>query len=55
VSCAAARFHWCLGSNCEIDLPLKCIDANNEDAYLIADAESFPRSSANQLPSRRLE
>jgi hypothetical protein len=44
-----------LGSNREIDLPFEWIDADNEDAHFIADAESLAGSSAYQSPLRRLE
>jgi hypothetical protein len=52
---AVAAFDRRIRSDREIDLTLEGIDAHNEDAYLIADAESFARSSANELPSSRLE
>ena len=42
-------------SNRKIDLPLEGIDADNEDAYFVADAESFARSPANELAPRRFE
>jgi len=42
-------------SNREIDLPFEGIDPHDENAHLIAYAESFARSSPNELSSSRLE
>src|SRR5713101_9432107 len=54
-SLTAASFHRSFRSNCEIHLPLEGIDPHDENAHLIAYAESFARSSADELPSSRLE
>ena len=46
---AAADFYRQIRSNCKIHLPLEGIDPHNKDAHLIANAESFTRSPADEL------
>jgi hypothetical protein len=52
---AALRFPQRFQRNREIHLPFECIDARNKNTHFIAHAESFPRSSPNQLSPPRLK
>src|SRR5438552_17081483 len=54
-SLTAASFSRRIRSNREIHLPLECIHADDENAHLIADPESFARSSPNELSASRFE